>query len=489
MSRQDLGRLVLLAILCWIIYGIGLSDRGLVGPDEPRYASIAHHMAVSGDWVTPQLWGEPWFEKPALLYWMGAFAETAGIHSDLATRIPVALLSFAFLIGFHLFIRRSLGQCDADGATLVLATAAGWAAYSQVGVFDLPLSVAVSVALLALLPWVQDPEQKALLPLFGAALGIGVLAKGLIAPAIATLAVLSVCRDRGIGATAKDLFSFRTLGPFAAVTLPWYGLCYWRNGTPFIEEFLWRHHILRLFSDELQHVKPWWFYLPIILLGLAPWTPLVATASASLDWRRDSRMRFIGFWAVGTLLLFSVSTNKLPGYILPALPPLCLIAGRGLKKAPVWAWATSGLMLCLLPLTASLLPTAIADGLPAAWPPQSTAWASAGVFAVLAIFAGLAGAKGKPALAAALIGIGATAGYWNLKSITFHDLDIAAGTRTLWQEHRADAAEICIGEVRRHVEYGLRYYSEGKLDPCSTSPRSFALTGDPPQREIVPMQE
>ena len=68
MTRQDLGRLALLAILCWIIYGIGISDRGLVAPDEPRYAAIAHEMASSGDWVTPRLWGEPWFEKPALLY-------------------------------------------------------------------------------------------------------------------------------------------------------------------------------------------------------------------------------------------------------------------------------------------------------------------------------------------------------------------------------------------------------------------------------------
>ena len=72
MTRQDLGRLALLATLCWIIYGIGISDRGLVGPDEPRYAAVAHEMAASGDWVTPRLWGEPWFEKPALLYWMGA---------------------------------------------------------------------------------------------------------------------------------------------------------------------------------------------------------------------------------------------------------------------------------------------------------------------------------------------------------------------------------------------------------------------------------
>lgn len=483
MTRQDLGRLALLATLCWIIYGIGMSDRGLVAPDEPRYAAIAHEMAISGDWITPRLWGEPWFEKPALLYWMGALGEVLGISGDLAIRLSVALTSFAFLIVFYVLVRRSFGQQDADGATVLLATAAGWAAYSQIGVFDLPLTAATSLALAALLGWVENAQEKRLLPLFGAALGVGVLAKGLVAPAIATLAVLSVCRDRGVAPVARDLFSARTLAPFAAVTLPWYGLCYWRNGTVFLEEFVWRHHVLRLFSSELQHEQAWWFYLPVILLGLAPWTPMVAGAVISTDWRGDPRMRFLGAWALGTLAIFSVSTNKLPGYVLPAIPPLCLIAGRGLRRAPLWAWTGSALMLCLFPMAAAVLPTALADGLPAAWPPASTAWLPIAGFLALTAGVGAAAAKGRPAVAAALVSAGAAVGYWNLKSLTFSDLDAVAGSRSVWQEQSDLADSTCIGDVRRHVEYGLRYYSDDRLRPCTLDPRPYRLSGDPPRRE------
>lgn len=483
MTRQDLGRLALLATLCWIIYGIGISDRGLVAPDEPRYAAIAHEMAVSGDWVTPRLWGEPWFEKPALLYWMGALGEVLGIDGDLAIRLPVALASFAFLFVFYTLVRRSFGREDADGATVLLATAAGWAAYSQIGVFDLPLAAATSLSLVALLGWVEDARDKRLLPLFGAALGVGVLAKGLVAPAIATLAVLSVCRDRGIAPVARDLFSARTLVPFGAVTLPWYGLCYWRNGTAFLEEFVWRHHVLRLFSSELQHVQAWWFYLPVVLLGLAPWTPLVVSAVASTDWRDDARMRFLGAWALGTLAIFSLSTNKLPGYVLPAIPPLCLIAGRGLGRAPAWAWTGSGLMLCLFPIAAAVLPAALADGLPAAWPPASTAWIPVAGFLALAAAVGAVAATGRPAVAAALVAAGAAVGYWNLKSLTFGDLDAVAGSRSVWQEQSDLADSTCIGDVRRHAEYGLRYYSENRLRPCALDPKPFHLNGDPPRRE------
>jgi 4-amino-4-deoxy-L-arabinose transferase-like glycosyltransferase len=483
MTRQDLGRLALLATLCWIIYGIGISNRGLVAPDEPRYAAVAHEMAVSGDWVTPRLWGEPWFEKPALLYWMGAIGQVGGINGDLAIRVPVALMSFAFLLVFYVLVRRVFGLQDADGTTVMLASAAGWAAYSQIGVFDLPLAAATSLALVALLPWVENSQEKRLLPLFGAALGFGLLAKGLVAPAIATLAVLSVCRDRGIRPVARDLFSARTLVPFAAVTLPWYGLCYWRNGTAFLEEFVWRHHVLRVFSSELQHEQAWWFYLPVILLGLAPWTPLVTSAVVLTDWRGDPRMRFLGAWALGTLAIFSVSTNKLPGYVLPAIPPLCLLAGRGLRRAPVWAWICSGLMLCLFPIAAAVLPAALADGLPAAWPPDSTAWIPVAGFLALTIGVGAAATKGQPAVAAALVAAGATVGYWNLKSQTFSDLDTAAGSRSVWQEQSDLVDSTCIGDVRRHVEYGLRYYSDDRLRPCALAPQPFTLNGDPPRRE------
>jgi 4-amino-4-deoxy-L-arabinose transferase-like glycosyltransferase len=485
MTREYLGRLALLATLCWIVYGVGLSDRGLVGPDEPRYAAIAHEMAISGDWVTPRLWGDPWFEKPALLYWIGATAESAGLASDLAIRVPVVLLSFGFLVCFHVFIRRWFGRFDADGATLVLATAAGWAAYSQVGVFDLPVAAATGIALLSLLPWVENPKHDRLLPVFGAALGVGVLAKGLVSPAIAFLAVLSVCRDRGIRSVVRDLFSLRTLGPFALVTLPWYGLCYWRNGMPFVEEFLWRHHILRFFSSELQHVQSWWFYVPVILIGLAPWTPLAAAAITSATWRKDARMRFIAAWAIGALVLFSASTNKLPGYILPALPPLCLIIGRGLRWAPTWSWVTSGLTLCLFPLAAAVLPAALADGLVSAWPPESTTWAASGAFVLLAATVGLTAKKGKPAIATLLVAAGATFGYWNLKSITFNDLDESAGSRFIWSHVQDDADTLCLGDLRRHVEYGLRYYSSNRLRPCRESQMPFVLSGDPPVRHAA----
>jgi len=69
----------------------------VLGPDEPRYVAIGRTMAQTGDWITPRLWGSPWFEKPPLLYWMTAAGTAAGLNSELSGRLPVVLFSLAFL--------------------------------------------------------------------------------------------------------------------------------------------------------------------------------------------------------------------------------------------------------------------------------------------------------------------------------------------------------------------------------------------------------
>src|ERR1039458_2925330 len=106
--------------LAYLLYFYGLGATGLIGPDEPRYASIAREMARSGDWITPRLWGQPWFEKPALLYWMAGAAFRLGIGPDLAPRLPVALVAAGFLLFYWWILRREFGARAAWFATLVL---------------------------------------------------------------------------------------------------------------------------------------------------------------------------------------------------------------------------------------------------------------------------------------------------------------------------------------------------------------------------------
>src|SRR5215475_8689291 len=120
---RKMPRLLWLAIpLAYIVYLHGLSATGLLGPDEPRYAFIARAMAETGDWVTPRLYGEPWFEKPALLYWLQGAAFRLGISNDLAPRLPVASLAAAFLVFYWWVLRREFTCRAAWLAVLILGT-------------------------------------------------------------------------------------------------------------------------------------------------------------------------------------------------------------------------------------------------------------------------------------------------------------------------------------------------------------------------------
>src|SRR5271169_5098846 len=97
---------LVLAAACYFLFFHNLTGVGLLGPDEPRYASIGREMARSGDWLTPRLWGQPWFEKPPLVYWMTAAAFRAGLSEDLAPRLGVALLALGFLLFYWRSLRR-----------------------------------------------------------------------------------------------------------------------------------------------------------------------------------------------------------------------------------------------------------------------------------------------------------------------------------------------------------------------------------------------
>lgn len=483
MKAQKLAVGAMLVLGVYFLLFHGMSERGLVSPDEPRYAAIARTMAESGDWITPRLDGETWFEKPALLYWMGALAERLGLDDDRATRLPVALMSAAFLPFFYWRLKREFGSQSAEYATLILATTAGWVAFSQVGGFDLPLAASLGAALLLLLPWVHELSEasRRLLPAFGALLGLSVLAKGLVGPALASAALLPVVWQRGLRPLVRDLFHPRVLAPFCAVALPWYLLCSLRNGPEFLEEFFWRHHWERLADPSLQHVQPEWFYVPVLLVALLPWTPLLA-APPPPDVRKDPRARFLAAWAFSTFALFSLATNKLPGYLLPMLPPLAALsglalAGRNSSRLPLTAAAV---LLGLMPVAAALLPGALADGLLEAWPPEriSMPWLAFTGLAALGVAA--LSFLGRQRAAVALLAVSAALSFIYLKRQTFPAISERAGTRSLWLQIEPQLAETCLGDVRRHVAYGLRYYSHGRLPDCSSAPRLFRVESDPP---------
>lgn len=450
-----LRRLALVAgiALAGTLYLADLTGMGLVGPDEPRYAAIGRAMAASGDWVTPRLWGQPWFEKPVLLYWMTASAFRLGMGPDLAPRLPVSLLSLAFLAFFWWRLRIEWDSGVAFCSTAMLATSAGWLTYSHIAVTDLPLAVFFCAAVLLSIPWIARREPAGL-TVAAACLGLAALAKGLV-PLVLFLPIFAF-RWRRLG----DWLRPGPLVAFSVCALPWYILCLIRNGTDFPQVLFVEQTFGRFASAALQHAQPPWFYLPISLLLLYPWFPMLVLTRPA--WT-DSRVRALTGVVVFGFVFFSVNLNKLPGYLLPLLPLTFTLAGIGLarSKKPVAAIVLSVSLLGLLPVAQSILPGALAHGLRSAtiaWPMVMVWLAVSAVVGAAIAFASRKYAFGG---AAALAGIGLL---W-LQVTTFSRLDAAASARPLWLASHPE----CVQPNPRNTLYGLSYYAERQLPPCAVT--------------------
>ena len=451
--------------LAYLVYFYALSATGLLGPDEPRYASISREMARSGDWITPRLWGAPWFEKPALLYWMSGLGFRLGLNTELAPRLPVALLAVAFLAFYWRMLFCEFGCRVAWLATLILGSSGMWVAYSQNGVTDMPLAATYSAAMLLVMPWVARRDTRQL-PAAAAVFGLAVLAKGLVPLALAAPLLL--------GRHVRDWLRWRVVLPFVLVALPWYGLCYWRNGWAFIHEFFVVQHFSRVTSGALMHGRPVWFYLPVLLAGLLPWTPLLGLMARRRVYRDRQRV-FLGVWVVVVLVLFSASINKLPGYILPLLPAAAALMALALDEvvdARVWLAACAALLVAF-PITAQVLPAAVLNGLSRAPRPEFQAmWLAA---AAVALLAWLLEARGKRVAAVLAVAAGAAVGIAHLKTVATPELDRSVSARGLWREIGARGGEVCLGNVKRDWEYGLNYYSATALPDCEKQPKALQV--------------
>ncbi len=450
--------------LAYFLYFFGLTGAGVIGPDEPRYASIGHEMALSGDWITPRLWGAPWFEKPALLYWMTGAAFRAGLDPGLAPRLPVALLSVAFLVLFWWVLWREFGCFPAWMATLILATSAGWCLYSESGVTDIPLSATFAGAMVLSIPWIARRDTH-LLPLAGCLFGLAFLAKGPVALVLAAPLALA-WKD------LLDWFRPRVILPFLIVTVPWYVLCYLQNGATFLNEFFWKHNVGRFTSAELQHSQPFWFYLPALAVLFLPWTALLPLVYKSRH-SADARHKFLLLWAAWPIVFFSLSVNKLPGYILPAFPAIAALVAISLAEVPK---ARAVLTISALAIVAFFVaaPLVGIGGLSrSAHPVFSAAWL---VPIPVAIAAWLLESKRKRLAAVSVIAMGTAAGIVYLKLSMSHK----AFARELWTKVESRVSETCVVRLERSWRYGLNYYSIAPMPDCTVQERRFHIdqTGD-----------
>jgi 4-amino-4-deoxy-L-arabinose transferase-like glycosyltransferase len=385
--------------------------------------------------------------------------------------LPVALLSLAFLAGMLELLRREFGIEAAAIATALLATSAGWLAYSSFALTDVPLAVFFSTAVFLGLPLLRaKPDTQHIdlrFALIGAALGLATLAKGLVPLVLAAPLVWflrAFWRKYWIAAAAC-----------AIIALPWYVLVYLRNGKVFLLEFFWKHHFERLYSATLQHVQPWYYYVPILLAALFPWSPLfgvVVLRPRTSDRRRTCLSVIVGFG----FLFFSASLNKLPGYLLPLLPSAFVLLGasfefRRTAEFSRWWFAACGALVGLLPLVARFLPQSLESGkLTVGSLGHFTATQWAYVLAPVVVAAVARRTWIIPVLVIMFV-----FGGMLLKITAYPSLDRDVSPRVFWRSIQTRSGEVCDGGLDRHWDYGIAFYRGAPLPPCTSGSYKFEL--------------
>jgi 4-amino-4-deoxy-L-arabinose transferase-like glycosyltransferase len=354
--------LVLLAFAA--VWFSNIEYRKLVNPDEGRYAEIPREMVASGDWITPRLNGLKYFEKPALQYWATATAYTLFGEHAWTARLWSFLTGFLGVLMVYFTGRWLFGARAGWYAALALASSLLYVLIGHVNTLDMGVSFFLCASVCAFLLAQRDAadaraRRRWMLAAWAAA-ALAVLSKGLIGlalPGIVLVLYILLERDWRLVGRLRLLPGTALL---LVLTLPWF-VAVSRANPEFFHFFFIHEHFERFLTREAGRYQPPWYFVPVLLAGMLPWTLTMIDALARA-WKRDpgqrfQAQRFLLLWSAVVFFFFSTSDSKLVSYILPMFPALALLVGVRLTQlgARALAWqalpaALAGaVVLALLP--------------------------------------------------------------------------------------------------------------------------------------------
>jgi 4-amino-4-deoxy-L-arabinose transferase-like glycosyltransferase len=322
---------VLLALVLALL-ALRLGAIPLIGPDEPRYARVAVEMHRAGEWVTPTLAGEPWLEKPPLYYWLAGTSFAVFGENEAAARVPSVLAALLLVGATALFGARLHGQAAGLHAGFVAGVSLLPFAYGRAASMDMLLAATVTVATgLCALRLLGIAGRLAIV---GAAVsaGLAVLAKGPLGLLLPALVVGSYVVGTREWRRLRELVSAKAIVAFVLVAAPWYVAITVEQGRHFLDVFIFNHNLQRFTTTVHNHPGPFWYYVPVLLAGLFPWSGLAFPALVRSSPRASRSDLFVLLWLALPLAFFSLAGSKLPGYVLPCVPPLAILMGRAADR-------------------------------------------------------------------------------------------------------------------------------------------------------------
>lgn len=303
--------------------------------DEAVFATATKEMVGSGDWITPTYNGENRYDKPILFYWLMAVPYLIFGVNEFSARFPSAVSALLLVPVVFLFVARFKDERSALYAGTSLALSIYFFIYSHAAVTDMALTLFITLSLVSLFLALSERERspRADIYLYGFYFfsALAFLTKGLIGIVFPFgIGVVFLFITEG-ASSMKKLFSVRGVLIFLLVAAPWYLAQLTINGKEFFQQFFMKHHFMRYTGVISGHKGPFYYYIPALIIGLFPWVAFLPGGIFSAFRTRDRFLLFAFSWVAFVVLFFSLSTTKLPNYILPAVPAAAILISEGMS--------------------------------------------------------------------------------------------------------------------------------------------------------------
>jgi len=344
-----------LLIITVFISFFNLGSFTLFDVDEAVFSTATKEMIESGDWITPTYNGENRYDKPILFYWlMAASYKIFGIN-EFGARFPSALASAILIISIFLFVRYVRDDNHALYAAIASLLSIYFLAYSHAAVTDMSLTLFISLSLFSFYLWRYDETNSKIkinMYLYGFYLfsALAFLTKGLIGIVfpfgIAHIYMIVIYGLKGV----KKVLSLKGIILFVLISLPWFVAQLTINGQEFINQFFIKHHFQRYTGVISGHKGPFYYFIPVLIIGLFPWVAFLPAGIRNTLKEKDKFQIFALIWFALIFVFFSFSTTKLPNYILPALPAISILIASGMTVQDTKWLSISNLFLATVSL-------------------------------------------------------------------------------------------------------------------------------------------
>lgn len=323
----------------------------ITDPTESVYVLTAKEMLESGDWLSPRIYGDFWYDKPIMFYWeLLAAYKIFGVNEFAARFFPAVFATLGLFLTYF-FGAKLYGKKIGFAAAVILATSLEYWYLSHAVITDMTLLVMFSITLIAFFLGYRAGNEKFYLIAFAAS-GVGVLTKGPIAFLLPGLIILIFLAWQGDLRHLQKLFRPKNLLLFAGIVALWYLPMTLIHGAEFIENFLGVHNFLRATVSEYPKTDVWYYYLLISAVGFFPWTIAIIPALKNLRClpKINVQEKFLIVWALTVVIFFQLCATKYVTYTLPAMIPAVILMARGFaNRWKVFVW-TAGATLIIYPL-------------------------------------------------------------------------------------------------------------------------------------------